>query len=173
MNCITTDIIDIVGLCDSTSLNLDANPYWTQLSIPENLLVPEEKPEIEQINSVNISVEIIRQKVVVTPKGRNIEGKIETGRKLIIEGNLCQAISYTGAVLEQSVHTAHFIVPFSAFIIIPLKIRETDTLHINFQINPCIEDVFVKSFCGCEIFKNVTLLLQAVPTPSFGCPNEC
>lgn len=48
---------------------------------------------------------------------RNAEGTYLTGRKLIVNGNLNQKIVYTASVDVQSVHSAHFSVPFSAFII--------------------------------------------------------
>lgn len=47
----------------------------------------------------------------------NAEGTCLTGRKLIIEGVLKQKVVYTAEVSEQSVHSAHFEVPFIAFII--------------------------------------------------------
>jgi hypothetical protein len=72
-------------------------------------------------------------------------------------------------VPEQSIHSAHFSVPFSAFIVIP----ETDDLDLNYQVNPCVEDIFLQDFCEREIFVNVTLLLQAVPAPNSGCPDGC
>jgi len=169
--CIKDEIIDIVGLCDPTSLDLDEFPYWTQISIPETLIIPEMKPDIEQINYVNVSVEIVRKKLIVTPTsvGENVEGKMLTGNKLVIEGNLCQTVSYTADVPKQSVHSAHFSIPFSAYIVVP----QNEDLDINYQINPCVEDVFVKRVCKRQIFKNITLLLQAVPAPVSGCPEGC
>jgi len=47
----------------------------------------------------------------------NAEGTCLTGRKLIIEGVLKQKIVYTAELADQSVHSAHFEVPFIAFII--------------------------------------------------------
>lgn len=47
----------------------------------------------------------------------NAEGTLLTGRKLIIEGVLKQKIVYTADLPNQSVHSAHFEVPFIAFII--------------------------------------------------------
>ncbi|MEW9080837.1 hypothetical protein [Terrisporobacter glycolicus] len=47
----------------------------------------------------------------------NAEGTCLTGRKLIIEGVLKQKIVYTAELPDQSVHSAHFEVPFIAFII--------------------------------------------------------
>ena len=47
----------------------------------------------------------------------NAEGTCLTGRKLIVEGVLKQKIVYTAEVEEQSVHSAHYEVPFIAFLI--------------------------------------------------------
>lgn len=47
----------------------------------------------------------------------NTEGTCLSGRKLIVEGVLKQKIVYTAEVDAQSVHSAHFEVPFIAFII--------------------------------------------------------
>ena len=51
----------------------------------------------------------------------NEEGTCLTGRKLIVEGLLNQRVVYTGNVDEQSVHSAHYLVAFSAFIIVYAK----------------------------------------------------
>ena len=169
---INKDLIDIVGLCDPESINLEfPNNLWTQISVPENLIIPEQKPDIEQINSVKIRAKILKKKIIVTPdsNGENEEGKKVTGRKLIIEGELIQAVTYTADVPQQTLHTAHFIVPFSAFIVLPSDAELDD----NYEINVCIEDVFIKSFCPRQIFKNVTLFLQAVKTQRTECPDEC
>jgi spore morphogenesis protein SipL len=181
--CIDYDDIEIKGLCnpDLIDFDLETYNYWTQISIPENLLVPPQKPDIEEINSININVQIIRKKVIVTPRSGGIavgtpvdnnEGKRLTGRKLIVEGLLCQTVTYTAAVEEQSLHSIQFAVPFSAFIVVPRRIDGVDTKDITFDINSCIEDVFIKDFCPRQIFKNVTLLLQAVPIPSEECLEE-
>lgn len=47
----------------------------------------------------------------------NAEGTCLSGRKLIIEGTLKQKIVYTAEVDSQSVHSAHYEIPFIAFII--------------------------------------------------------
>ena len=175
--CMNSDFIDIIGLCDPSIFDLAAFPYWTQISIPETLIIPEQKPDIEQINSVNVTVEILRKKVIVTPNSdgvENQEGKLLTGRKIIVEGQLCQTINYTADVPEQSVHSAHFVVPFSAFIVLANPISTLDPLDINFDINACVEDVFIMDVSPRQIFKNVTLFLQAVPAAMTECPdNNC
>lgn len=186
--CLVQDIIDVAGLCDLSTIDLTTFPFWTEISVPETLIIPDQKPDIEQVDSVSIAVSIIRQKVIPTPISptitipteppteiveTNVEGRVLTGRKLIVEGELCQTINYTALVPQQTVHSAHFVVPFSAYIVIPLTINGTDTLDLNFQVQACVEDVFVKEFSRRCIFKNVALLLQAIPAPISGCPDEC
>lgn len=170
-------LINIAGICDVCRLTLHDNDSWTELSIPENLVLPREKPDIEQILSANVAVKIIKTKVIVTPSTEqtpNFEGKLLTGRKLIIGGELCQSITYTADFYSQPVHSVHFVVPFSAYIVIPKKIRilneitccekSIDSLFVNYHVKACVEDVFIQEINKRQIFKNILLFLQAVPT---------
>lgn len=163
--------IIIKGVCDQDKienmLDEDEN-IWTQLFIPEVLCIPDQKPDIEQLISINVCVDIISQKVIRTPvvtdgtteyARPNQEGIMTTGRKLVIEGVLRQKVMYTAANPEQSVHAAHFDVPFSAFMILDVG----TLLSTKYEIETCIEDVFI---CGCterQIFKNVTIFMKATP----------
>lgn len=144
--------------------------------ITEKVTVPAEKPDIESINSVNVSVEIIRKEVIITPMSTtsNLEGRSLSGRKLIIEGVLNQVINYTALEITQPVHTFHAHVPFSSYIVVPYEINFgtqqepdiVDSLDINFQVNAAIEDISVSLENPREVIKQVTLLLYAVPTRS-------
>lgn len=167
-----TDLpIIIKGVCEPDEIEnmLEAGEnIWTQLFIPEVLCIPHQKPDIEQLLSINARVEIISQKVIRTPVLRdnsneyaipNQEGIITTGRKLVVEGILRQKVMYTAANEEQSVHATHFDVPFSAFMILDVG----TLLSTRYKIDTCIEDIFI---CGCterQIFKNVTLFIKATP----------
>lgn len=178
-------LVDITGLCNPQDVTavIGQYPYWKQMYIPECLPVPCQKPNIEEITSVDIAVDILRSEVIMTPISfttdtiptpvPNYEGKLLTGRKLIIEGQLCQKIEYTAADTVQSIHSAHFYVPFSSYIIVPQEITFTsadgvtvtlDSLDVNYQVNTCVEDVVVYSPTPRMIAKQVTLLLYAVPT---------
>ena len=182
----SSNLIDITGLCNPSDVVevISLNPYWMQMNISEKLEIPQQKPDVEQVNSLNISVNIIRKEVVRTPVSPtdtngnyipNLEGKISTGRKLIIEGELCQKIVYTAEDEVQSVHSAHFYVPFSSYIVVPLNINFgndttpiiVDSLNIDYQVNSCVEDVVVKMLDPRTILKEVTLLLYAVPNQTF------
>ena len=180
-NC-RAELIDISGLCNPADVTdvISQYPYWLQMNVSETLEIPVLKPDVEQINSVNISVDIFRADIIKVPVSpvdangdyvSNLEGKVSTGRKLIIEGQLCQKIVYTANVLDQSIHSAHFYVPFSSYIVVPSEITFTngttvDSLNVEFQANACVEDVAVKLLDERTILKQVTLLLYAVPKQS-------
>lgn len=168
------ELIDIQGICDSSDVNvvISENPYWVQMYIPETLEVPELKPDIETLNSIDVSVGILRTQVIKTPVSviDNLEGKKLTGRKLIVEGQLCQKIGYTADEPEQSAHSMHFYVPFSSYIVIPETIEITnqngidvdvDTLDVDFSVNACIEDINISLIDKRTVLKQVTLLLYA------------
>ncbi|MBF8984560.1 DUF3794 domain-containing protein [Lutibacter sp. B2] len=162
-NCFDNQIIDVIGLCDVDNFVIDpADLNWSEISIPEVLIIPCEKPDIETIDKVFVKVKIISKRVIETPDsagGDNAEGTQLTGRKLIVEGILKQKIVYTANVPQQTVHSAHFDVPFSAFIVID----GATALDAQFCVKTCVEDVFVKALNSREVFKNITLLLNAVP----------
>ena len=172
------EAIDVTGLCNPSDVTetLNRYPYWMQMYLPETLCIPAQKPDAESLNSVNVSVNILRNEVIKTPSStplESLEGKILTGRKLIVEGQLCQLVEYTANDTEQSVHSAHFYVPFSAYIVVPETITFTlsddttitvDSLNVDFQVNACIEDLSVQLLNERTVLKRVTLLVYAVPS---------
>ncbi len=232
----------IFGSCNTTTIKLDATKpetlNWTEISVPEILCVPEEKPDIEHIDQVHAKAEVTCVKLLETPylfesevydlaeldaSGNpvidpatgdvvvaeenvvfyvdpivtipNAEGTCLTGRKLVVEGKLIQKIVYTANVREQSVHSAHYEIPFSAFIVPYAKIEGTPQDYIvvdptdptatltitayrneDFEIDLCedfcvdayIEDIFITPLDCRTMFKNVTLFLRAKPVPQCG-----
>lgn len=173
-DCEDEQLIIIKGVCTQEKLRgmitTDEEITWTQIFIPEILCVPAQKPDIEQIMSITSIPEIFSQRVVKTPvsgavvggafvPAENQEGTILTGRKLVVEGLLKQKIIYTAAVKQQSVHSSHFDVPFSAFIILPYNTPLTQ----KYKLEACIEDIFVCRITARQVFKNITLFLKATP----------
>lgn len=63
----------------------------------------------------------------------NAEGTCLSGRKLIVEGTIRQKVVYTAEVAEQSVHSAHYEVPFLAYII-PYANFEDTTYQENVEV---------------------------------------
>lgn len=172
----TNSVGEITGICNPADITavIQNAPYWKQMYIPEKVSVPAEKPAIESLNAVDVSVEVLRKDVIVTPQSTipNLEGKSLSGRKLIIEGVLKQTINYTALETTQPVHTFHSYVPFSSYIIVPTEIdfgtltapNKVDSLYVNFEVDACVEDVSVSLASTTEVLKQVTLLLYAVPT---------
>ncbi len=161
--------VKIIGLCPETELETKltaTDVEWTEIQIPEVLCIPPQKPDIEELLSVKVKVDIISQRVVKTPVFNDVtpppvpieneEGTKLTGRKLVIEGILRQSFKYTAAVEEQSVHAAHFDIPFSVFVVI----EEETPLNQKYVIDACIEDVFVCTLNARQIFKNVTIFFK-------------
>lgn len=137
------------------------------------------------LDALNSIIEILTQLPEVTTYfvlNPNAEGTILTGRKLIVEGTLKQKVVYTANVDVQSVHSANFEIPFTAFIIPYAKFEGltydsslggfvitegeeiTPDLCEEFSVEVCIEDIFACLLNERQLFKNVTLFLYAKPT---------
>lgn len=111
----------------------------------------------------------------------NEEGTLLTGRKLIVEGTISQKVVYTALLPTQPVHSAHYSIPFSAYIIAYAKFKDMPydienncfaytagqpivvDLNEEFSVTPYIEDIFAYALDPRTIFKNVTLFLKAQP----------
>lgn len=107
------NFVEIIGIANPSDFPVItcANPN-AQYMVEEKLTIPEEKPDVEQINSVMIEAKITDFRVIVTP----------VGLKVIINGIVNQKIIYTAANPVQSVHSAHFQKSFCTFIEIPLTL---------------------------------------------------
>lgn len=177
-------LIDISGLCDPANTNsvISQYPYWKQMYLSESLEIPSQKPDAEQLNAIVASVNILKKAVITTPRSfndvpavpialPNLEGKILTGRKLIIEGQICQQVEYTADEQTQPIHSVEFFVPFSSYIIIPQTISLNansvptiyDTLDVDFDVNACLEDINACLLDERRILMRITMLLNAVP----------
>lgn len=83
--------------------------HYKQISVNETLTVPYVKPEIEQILEVIAHPFIDECTLIETP----------VGKKLVVKGHIEQKIIYVADVPCQSVHAAHFTVPFCTFEEVP------------------------------------------------------
>lgn len=176
--CINQEYINTIGVYPSDKMSRiltspSATNTWTEFFLPEIVDIPELKPDMEGIVEVRSCIEILSQRVIKTPLVNGYEepdgtfvpgytiGNNEctnlTGRKLIIEGLLTQKVIYTAAVPEQTVHSAHFSIPFSTFIII----EPNTPLTQKYSITPYIEDIFVCRLSERSIFKNTTIFMKA------------
>lgn len=92
---------------------------FKQLCLSKNCTIPLEKPDIEEINDVEVGVVIDDSYVINTIKAESNEGQKLSGKKLIIHGHLNVIIEYTAALETQPIHSSHCTIPFSTFLILP------------------------------------------------------
>ncbi|MEG1255383.1 DUF3794 domain-containing protein [Clostridium sp.] len=161
---------------ESKVASFELKDVWTELSVNGSVGVPLQKPSIEQIDSVNATVQIISKKVIVAPAVydessivtdtvTNEEGKITTGRKLVIEGLICGTVSYVSLNIDQSVHSFHGQIPFSAFIVLP----EDADLEANYEVYSLIEEICVKRVCDRSVNLTFAIILTAERTSNTDC----
>lgn len=130
---------------------------FKQFSIEEYLQIPCQKPDMESINSSFAKIEITKCSTVRTGAITSIEGQTLTNYKLVVQGLLNLIIEYTACKPEQNVHSAHFSIPFSTFIILPIDFEP----GINIEVNGVVEDVYAKNLDCRSLFSNTTVLLSA------------
>lgn len=153
------DLIEYAGIADV----LPTAPHaFKQFSVQEQMCLPCAKPDIEQLTKVIADVCIISTRVIKTPGGPtnmviSMEGQNLTGWKLIVEGEVRQKVEYVADEPTQSVHAAHFNMPFSTFIVLPATYQPGTPLVVTGYI----EDIYAKQLNKRCIFKNVTLLVTA------------
>ncbi|MCR4437165.1 MAG: DUF3794 domain-containing protein [Clostridiales bacterium] len=156
---VVRDLVEIVGIAD----NFPTAPVaFAQFSVMEKLVIPDAKPDIEQILKVLIEARVTSTRIVVTPVGTSTGGLVLTGAKLVVEGVVKQKITYVSAAPDQAVHAAEFDLPFSTFMVLPtLTVPITPGIVNQINVEPFIEDVYVNLENPRTILKNVTLFLNA------------
>jgi ferredoxin-fold anticodon binding domain-containing protein len=149
---------------------LPKNPkYFTEISIPEVVKIPVQKPDIEQLAQVIVEAEIMSMRVVDTPCTKSFEGQMLSGKKLILELKLIEKIVYVADEPSQPVHAAHYEeVMRSAFVIVPKAVDgisiETLLKAGKVRVTPYIEDIYAEQKDKRTVFKNITLLIDVIVT---------
>ncbi|MPQ44249.1 DUF3794 domain-containing protein [Clostridium tarantellae] len=171
--CSNKNNYEVISLCDLKKFTAENGPFnnsaWIESSVGDVLILDCNKPNIEKIEKVFVTVNITTTKIIQTPISStlNSEGIILTGKKLLIDGFICSKIVYTSLTKEQSVYSSDFTIPFCTYIVLE---KNTNTFNDKYCIKICIEDVFL-SIIDCKtIFQNVTLFLLAKKT-FLTCPN--
>jgi hypothetical protein len=142
------------------------NPiYFTQLSIPELVYIPDEKPDMEQLLSVMVDAKVVSVRAVDTCIAYSYEGQNLSGQKLIVELKLSQKVKYVADEPTQSIHAAHFEKSVnSIFIVVPCQMNGVATKllleHNNIIVTPYIEDVYAQMRNKRSLFKNITVLID-------------
>lgn len=156
MKNIIDDLIEINGIADMFPAYSNT---FKQFQVGRIFNLPVQKPDMEQLLNVTVTVEVLKTNIIETPKGISFEGQILTGKKLIINGRIQQKIEYISDDPLQSVHAAHFIIPFSSYIVLGSNFACAS----DFETTGYVEDIYVKQVDKRKIIMNVILLLNAVP----------
>lgn len=195
LNALNTLVNSIIGIL-TNMVNTLNDAATTAINLLINTTLP---PLIDAVTSsivaiLDVLVPIDCENSCAFELIGNAEGTCLSGRKLIIEGTLKQKVVYTAEVDVQSVHSAHYEVPFIAFIIPYAKFEGlnyqeniqvydpvtdgpifidgyicNEQFGINvdlceeFNVEKCIEDIYVYALDKRRVFKNVTVFLKAKP----------
>jgi hypothetical protein len=151
------NLIEYEGLADYLPVYPNKYGAFKEFNIEEMLEIPSAKPDMEQILKISVDTIINSTKVIETPLGKSLEGQKITGKKIIIKGKLLQKIEYVADELTQSVHAAHFNIPFCTFIVLPEDYEEEDSIYVTSYI----EDILIEHLDKRNIYKNITMLLDA------------
>lgn len=103
------DLIEICGVTPSCDFPKFGPDYpCTEISDTDNLCIPCKKPDIKDILQIWVSVSICSIKTLCTP----------VGKKLVINGIKHVKIMYVANNSCETVHCAHFEIPFCSFILL-------------------------------------------------------
>ena len=165
------NFVEIIGTTNPSCYPIitPANPN-AQFIVEEKVLIPDAKPDVEQVSSVIIEAQITSSRAIITP----------IGLKVIVDGMIKQKLIYTAANPVQSVHTANYQETFCTFIEIPLtlpaKMSVTEYLQtlgisladvIKGGTNVLIEDVSVSLLDPRTVEKCIVLFIWTTLNPLF------
>lgn len=148
------ELIAYEGISTCTPKDLK---YFNQVIQDFTFCVPVQKPDIEQIVKVWTTPCIRTQKIVKTPKGTSLEGQQVTGYKLMVVGDIHYKVEYVALECEQSLHTAHTVIPFCGYIVLPEKF----SLNNFITASVLVEDAHAEQLDKRCIYNNVTMMLVA------------
>lgn len=157
------NLVQGIGVADS----FPTDPkYFTQLSIPETLTIPQPKPDMEQLLSIAVDPVIESIKLIETPIALSNEGQNLSGCKLIIELRLREKVKYVADEPTQTVHAAHFEnVLKSIFIVVPCEVNgvpiRTLLSRKRIVVKPYVEDIYGEMLDSRTVFKNITIFVDA------------
>ena len=129
---------------------------FKQFSIESYLQIPEAKPDVESINIATGTIDIKNCHVITTPINTSMENQRITGYKLVVHGILNLVIEYTALEARQGVHSAHYTIPFSTFVVLPQDYMVGSKLDVE----GIVEDIYYNSIDIRNFFQNTTAMIN-------------
>lgn len=133
------------------------NGAFRQMNVDNIFCLPIVKPDIEQIVKVWVDANICKYELIKTPIGTSLEGQNLTGYKLMIMGEIKVKYEYVALEETQSVHTAHNIVPFCGYIVMPEVFNPKSIVYPMVLV----EDIHSEQVSNRCIYTNVTIMLNS------------
>lgn len=99
------------GVCDVTRIMLDGKNRkmlnWSEVSVPEIMAVPDQKPDIEHLNQIYVTAKNVRSKLIETPFAYDVYDRQATAFEItavtnaigLAEVNLAAVINAVDAIL--------------------------------------------------------------------------
>ena len=140
--------------------------YFKQVAVDQELVIPENKSCIEDLISINSSVEVESYNLVETIVGTSLEGQNLTGCKLSIELSAKDILVYSTARQCNNVQSCTFNNKICCiFVVVPCTINGVSTEKLvaqgNLTVTPYIEDICaMKGQNPCTVHKCLSLLLN-------------
>ena len=127
------DNISITGIAPLDYYPCLKNIVKTKQNMKDiDVLIPCEKPDIESIEEVKVSICILNTKIIDTI----------LGKKLIFNAEIKLKVIYTANNCEQSVHSAHWTIPLCDFVLLD-NVSNCDLNTLD--LFSAIEDICIRS----------------------------
>lgn len=163
------DMIQILGVTPIDEFpHCGSSQFCKEFCETDKLTIPCQKPDIKDMIEVCVSVSINGFKIICTPQGK----------KLIIDGVKHVKLMYSAYKSCQSVHCAHFDIPFCEFILLRHPFEKvvcinTAIEHICVHSINCRDVILSVIVLLCPVFKKHCHYIDPCSEDNHGCEDDC
>jgi len=143
--------VDVTGITPTSQFpKCPPRHPFTEFCETDKLCIPHPHPNIHDVLEVCVNVVICSAKIICTP----------VGNKVVVEGTKQIKVTFAADDPCQSVHCAHFEIPFCSLILLgPIKDEVI-------QVCSAIEDISVRCLdCRCLIVNTVIFICPVFEEP--------
>ncbi len=151
----SSKFVDVSGITSASQFpKCPPRHPFTEFCETDKLCIPQPNPNIRDILEVCVNVVIFSSKIICTP----------VGRKVLVEGKKQIKVTFAADDPCQSVHCAHFEIPFCSLILLGSNKNEL------VQICAAIEDISVRCIdCRCLAVTTVIFICPVFEEPHNYC----
>lgn len=156
MKSIVKNSIEYSGIMNDIS-QLKHCHYLKHIILEENIVIPDNKPNVDKIIKVTSAVRKLNTRILSTPILVSLSGQNLSGKKLFIEGEVNQKIEYMANTAGCELHAEYSVTPFSLSIILPYEFKFSASVSAAGYI--C--DAYVSLINNSKLYKSINLLIAA------------